>query len=118
MVQRPELIHLLSVTGVSDARNSVVQREHLPEQVHLLAITGVIKNETVRFTETVSAQKVSIRRSNATKTRLFCISGRRFFCTDYGGRRFGARPVHLIITMIKWIRSSRLSIENSLLARG
>jgi len=26
----------------------------------------------------------------------------------------GARPVHLIITMIKWIRASRLSINNSL----
>ena len=28
----------------------------------------------------------------------------------------GARPVHLIITMIKWIRTSRLSIKNSLSA--
>ena len=26
----------------------------------------------------------------------------------------GVRPVHLIITMIKWIRTSRLSIKNSL----
>ena len=26
----------------------------------------------------------------------------------------GARPVHLIITMIKWIRTSRLSINSSL----
>ena len=26
----------------------------------------------------------------------------------------GAKPVHLIITMIKWIRTSRLSINNSL----
>ena len=26
----------------------------------------------------------------------------------------GTRPVHLIITMIKWIRTSRLSIKNSL----
>ena len=26
----------------------------------------------------------------------------------------GARTVHLIITMIKWIRTSRLSIKNSL----
>ena len=26
----------------------------------------------------------------------------------------GARPVHLIITMIKWIRTSRLTIKNSL----
>ena len=26
----------------------------------------------------------------------------------------GARPAHLIITMIKWIRTSRLSIKNSL----
>jgi len=29
----------------------------------------------------------------------------------------GARPVHLIITMIKWIRTSRLPIKNSLLDR-
>ena len=28
----------------------------------------------------------------------------------------GARPVHLILTMIKWIRTSRLSIKNSLFA--
>ena len=28
----------------------------------------------------------------------------------------GARPVHLIITMIQWIRNSRLSIKNSLSA--
>jgi len=26
----------------------------------------------------------------------------------------GARPVHLIITMMKWLRTSRLSIQNSL----
>ena len=26
----------------------------------------------------------------------------------------GVRPVHLIITMLKWIRTSRLSIKNSL----
>ena len=30
----------------------------------------------------------------------------------------GARPIHLIITMIKWIRSSRLSIKNSLSLQG
>jgi len=29
----------------------------------------------------------------------------------------GARPVHQIITMIKWIRTSRLSIKNSLSRR-
>ena len=29
----------------------------------------------------------------------------------------GARPVHQIISMIKWIRTSRLSIQNSLLDR-
>jgi len=29
----------------------------------------------------------------------------------------GARPVHLIITTIKWIRTSRLSIKNSLHGR-
>jgi len=28
----------------------------------------------------------------------------------------GARPVHLVISMIKWIRTSRLSIKNSLSA--
>ena len=26
----------------------------------------------------------------------------------------GARPVHLIISMIRWVRTSRLSIKNSL----
>ena len=30
----------------------------------------------------------------------------------------GARPVHLIITMIKWILTSRLSIKNSLSVAG
>ena len=30
------------------------------------------------------------------------------------GNPHGARPVHLLITMIKWIRTSRLSIKNSL----
>ena len=30
----------------------------------------------------------------------------------------GARPVHLIIKMIKWIRTSRLSINNSLSAQS
>jgi len=30
------------------------------------------------------------------------------------GDSHGARPVHLIITMIKWIRTSRLPINNSL----
>jgi len=30
----------------------------------------------------------------------------------------GARPVHLIITMIKWIRTSRLSIKNSLYVKA
>ena len=30
----------------------------------------------------------------------------------------GARPVHLIITMIKWFRSSRLSIKNYLSPGG
>ena len=29
----------------------------------------------------------------------------------------GARPVHLIISMIKWTRTSRLSIKNSLSER-
>ena len=28
-----------------------------------------------------------------------------------------ARPVHLIITMVKWIRTSRMSIKNSLSRR-
>ena len=30
---------------------------------------------------------------------------------------YGARPVHLIITMIKWIRTSRKSMQNSLSLR-
>ena len=45
-------------------------------------------------------------------------------CLDVEGRckatwkreSHGARPVHLIIMMIKWIRTSRLSIKNSLSA--
>jgi len=32
------------------------------------------------------------------------------------GDSHGARPVHLIITMMKWTRTSRLSIKNSLSA--
>jgi len=34
--------------------------------------------------------------------------------SDGDSNSHGARPVHLIITMIKWIRTSRLSIKNSL----
>jgi len=34
------------------------------------------------------------------------------------GRAALARPVHLIITMIKWIRTSRLSIKHSLFWQG
>ena len=33
-------------------------------------------------------------------------------------RRDGARPFHLIITMIKWIRTSRVSIKNSVSLAG
>jgi len=32
----------------------------------------------------------------------------------WGANSHGARPVHLIISMIKWVQTSRLSIENSL----
>jgi len=35
-------------------------------------------------------------------------------CAQGNSNSHGARPVHLIITMIKWIRTSRLSIKNSL----
>ena len=35
-------------------------------------------------------------------------------CEDTCGPSSIARPVHLIITMIKWFRTSRLSIKNSL----
>ena len=35
-------------------------------------------------------------------------------CGKWNSNYHGARPVHLIITMIKWIRPSRLSIKNSL----
>ena len=42
-----------------------------------------------------------------------CISGWR--AEGSGGRTsHGARPVHLIITMIKWIRTSRFSMKISL----
>ena len=30
----------------------------------------------------------------------------------------GAKPVHIMITMMKWIRTSRLSIKNSLSVKG
>ena len=39
---------------------------------------------------------------------------RRCQDVDLAGNSHGARPVHLLITMIKWIRTSRLSIKNSL----
>ena len=40
-------------------------------------------------------------------------------CMEKGNSNsHGARPVHLIIVMIKWIRTSRLSIKNSLSAQG
>jgi len=35
-------------------------------------------------------------------------------CAKGNSNSHGARPVHLIITMIRWIRTSRLSIKNSL----
>ena len=31
-----------------------------------------------------------------------------------GVHSYGARPVHLVITMIQWIRTSRLAIQNSI----
>ena len=46
--------------------------------------------------------------------RMHCIS-RWLTCWGKGNSNsHGARPVHLIITMIRWIRTSRLSIKNSL----
>ena len=50
----------------------------------------------------------------------YCVSkaGTRKVDVRLPGKRnsnsHGARPIHLIITMIKWIRTSRLSIKNSL----
>ena len=41
-----------------------------------------------------------------------------FECGNGNSNSHGARPVHLIITMIKWIRTSRLSIKNSLSERA
>ena len=42
-------------------------------------------------------------------------AGAHMFQPGKGNSNFhGARPVHLIITMIKWIRNSRLSMKNSL----
>ena len=37
---------------------------------------------------------------------------------DGNSNSHGARPVHLIIKMIRWIRTSRLSIKNSLSLAG
>ena len=36
----------------------------------------------------------------------------------WNSKSHGARPVHLTITMIKWIRTSRLSIKDSLSAQA
>ena len=36
----------------------------------------------------------------------------------YNSNSHGARPVHLTITMMKWIRTSRLPIKNSLSVRS
>jgi len=41
-------------------------------------------------------------------------SNTRGVCGASGVQRACARPVHLIITMIQWIRTSKLSIKNSL----
>ena len=49
------------------------------------------------FTKAICARKVDVR-----------LPG------EGNSNSHGARPIHLIITMIKWIRTSRLSIKNSL----
>ena len=67
---------------------------------HVLQCTGlspVVQNEVCKPDK--GARKVDVR-----------LPGKR------DSNSHGARPVHLIITMIKWIRTSRLSIKNSLSA--
>ena len=70
----------------------------------------------------------SIRTINAEKRQSWCetVNFREREISTFAKRKYrwgpgkghsnshGARPVHLIITMIKWIRTSRLSIKNSL----
>ena len=63
-------------------------------------MTGVTLHSHVRYKE-IYPQK-------AAHVPLEPLTGK------IGRRSHGARPVHLIITMIKWIRTSRLSIKNSL----
>ena len=69
-----------------------------------------------------------IRYSSSTRTPVIRVFTTFDVCDDHERRRnldlslpekgnsdtHGARLVHQIITMIKWIRTSRLSIENSL----
>jgi len=45
-----------------------------------------------------------------------CVRPRAWRVVDSNSNPHGARPVHLIITMIKWIRTNRLSIKNSSLS--
>ena len=68
---------------------------------------GVLENGLVRGG--VESQERRVRHLPAVDVRL---PGKG------SSNSHGARPVHLIITMIKWIRTSRLSIKNSLSQRA
>ena len=51
--------------------------------------------------------------------RETCVSTRKVDMRlpgDLDSNSHGARPVHLIIAMVKWIRTIRLSIKDSLIA--
>ena len=64
--------------------------------------------------------KLSCQKTFELKVLLYKIVGLPFRKVNIrlpGKRQLnshGARPVHLIITMIEWIRTSRLSTKNSL----
>ena len=69
---------------------------------------GTYKTVKARFWPWLSAIKSSSCPLFARKRRGGLGSGKG------NSNSHGARPVHLIITMIKWIRTTRLSIKNSL----
>jgi len=72
-------------------------------------ITSQIRRGNCRARRFVAWYQVSVRMPRKVDVRL---PGKG------NSDSHGARPVHLIITMITWIRTSRLSIKNSLCAHA